>query len=171
LDQEKNIIKKCLRGNSRAQQTLYENYKVKWFMISLRYANNRTEAEDMLQEGLISIFRDLKQFDPKKASFSAWSSKVMVNAALQYLRKWKKLSFNRSIADEDEQYSSNENIYDSLGAKELTELIQELPDGYRTVFNLYVVEGYKHREIAALLAISENTSKSQLMKAKKVLQY
>jgi RNA polymerase sigma-70 factor (ECF subfamily) len=170
LDQEKNIIKKCLRGNSRAQHTLYENYKVKWFMISLRYANNRAEAEDMLQEGLISIFKDLHQFDSNKASFSAWSSKVMVNASLQYLRKWKKLTFNRSIDEKDEHLPVNEDIYDNLGAKELTALVQELPDGYRTVFNLYAIEGYKHKEIAEMLSISENTSKSQLMKAKNMLR-
>jgi RNA polymerase sigma-70 factor (ECF subfamily) len=170
LNQEKNIIKKCLKGNSQAQRTLYENYKVKWFMISLRYAHNKAEAEDMLQEGLISIFKDLRQFDPDRASFAAWSSKVIVNAALQYLRKWKKLNFNQSIDNHEEHLSYNEDIYENIGAQELTAIVQELPDGYRTVFNLYAIEGYKHREIAEMLSISENTSKSQLMKAKNMLR-
>lgn len=170
MDKEENIIKKCLRGNRQAQRMLYENYKVKWFMISLRYASNKAEAEDMLQEGLISIFRDLKQFDPGKAAFSAWSSKVMVNAALQYLRKWKKLNFNQSLDGFEDQLSYKDDILGKIGAKELTALVQELPEGYRTVFNLYVMEGYKHREIADMLSISENTSKSQLMKAKNMLR-
>ena len=170
MQDEKKIIRKCLRGNAQAQRALYDMHKVKWFMICLRYAHNKMEAEDMLQEGLISIFKDLRQFDPERASFAAWSSKVIVNAALQYLRKWKKLNFNQSIDDHEEYLSYNEDIYGNIGAKELTAIVQELPDGYRTVFNLYAVEGYKHREIAEMLSISENTSKSQLMKAKNMLR-
>jgi RNA polymerase sigma-70 factor (ECF subfamily) len=139
-------------------------------MICLRYAGSKTEAEDMLQEGLISIFKDLKQYDPMRAAFGAWSSKVMVNASLQYLRKWHKLSFNQSISQQEEQIPHHDVVYEQLGAKELTAIIQELPEGYRTVFNLYVIDGYKHREIADILSISENTSKSQLMKAKNMLK-
>jgi RNA polymerase sigma factor (sigma-70 family) len=153
---EGKLIRKCLRKNPEAQRYLYEKYKVMWFMICLRYSRNKTEAEDMLQEGLISIFNNLKQYDVKKAAFSTWSSKVMVNAALQNLRKWKKLDLD--------------DVYDLLGAKELTQIVQTLPDGYRVVFNLYVVEGYKHREIAEMLDISDNTSKSQLRKAKSMLR-
>ena len=139
-------------------------------MICLRYAQNKAEAEDMLQDGLISVFKDLKQFDTKKATFSAWSNKVMVNAALQYLRKWKKLTFNESIDFYEDQLATEEIVYDTLGAKELTSFVQNLPDGYRIVFNMYVMEGYKHREIAEILSISENTSKTQLLKAKKMLR-
>lgn len=149
---------------------LYENYKVKWFMICLRYAHNKTDAEDMLQEGLISVFKELRQYDPKKAQFSAWSNKVMVNASLQHLRKWNKLNFNQQIDDYDNQLVNNEDVFDSLGAKELMALVQNLPDGYRVVFNLYVIEGYKHKEIADILSISENTSKTQLLKAKRMLR-
>ena len=168
--QEYKIIKKCLRGNSRAQKELYDTFKVKWFMICLRYAHNKMEAEDMLQEGLISVFKELKQFDAKRATFSAWSNKVMVNAALQHLRKWKKLNFTESVDDYQNKLANNENVFETLGAKELTTLVQNLPDGYRVVFNLYVMEGYKHREIADILSISENTSKTQLLKAKKMLR-
>ena len=124
----------------------------------------------MLQEGLISVFKDLKQFDPEKAAFSAWSNKVMVNAALQHLRKWKKLIFNDNVDDYENTISGPENVFDTLGARELTRFVQDLPDGYRVVFNLYVIEGYKHREIAEILSISENTSKTQLLKAKKMLR-
>lgn len=159
-----------MKGNARAQRILYNQHKVKWFMICLRYAQNRAEAEDMLQEGLIGVFNNLKQYDPEKASFSAWSNKIMVNAALQYLRKWKNLNFNRDIDDYTDQLSYAEDVFESLGAKELTSMVQKLPDGYRIVFNLYVVEGYKHKEIAEKLSISESTSKTQLLKAKKMLR-
>ena len=168
--EEYKIIKKCLKGNAQAQRALYEKYKVKWFMICLRYAHNKSEAEDMLQEGLISVFKDLRQFDSKKAAFSAWSNKVMMNAALQHLRKLKKLNFNQNVDDYENDFISSENVFDQLGAKELTRFVQDLPDGYRVVFNLYVIEGYKHKEIADILSISENTSKTQLLKAKKMLR-
>ncbi len=163
-------IKKCLRKNPRAQRELYERYKRKWFMICLRYAQNKSEAEDILQEGLISVFNNLRQFDSRKASFPAWSNKVMVNAALQHIRKWKKLDFNDSIDDFENQLPDQEEIFDTIGAKELTLLIQKLPEGYKIVFNMYVVEGYMHKEIADILGISESTSKTQLLKAKKMLR-
>lgn len=158
-----------MRNNARAQQALYDMHKVKWFMICLRYAPGRAEAEDMLQEGLINVFKELKQYDPKKAAFSAWSNKVIVNAALQYLRKWKNLNLNQSIDDYEDQFAQNDDVVDTLSARELNALVQKLPDGYRVVFNLYVMEGYKHREIAEMLSISESTSKTQLLKAKKML--
>lgn len=158
-----------MRNNASAQRALYDLHKVKWFMICLRYAPNKAEAEDMLQEGLINVFKELKQYDPKKAAFAAWSNKVIVNAALQYLRKWKNMNLNLSIDDYEDQFAQNEDVFDTLSAKELTSFVQKLPDGYRVVFNLYVMEGYKHREIADLLSISENTSKTQLLKAKKML--
>jgi RNA polymerase sigma-70 factor (ECF subfamily) len=139
-------------------------------MICLRYAHNKSEAEDMLQDGLISVYNNLKQFDPGKAEFSFWSNKIMVNAALQYLRKWKKLNFNKDIDNYEDRLSYPEDVFGKLGAKELTTMVQQLPDGYRIVFNLYVIEGYKHREIAEKLSISENTSKTQLLKAKKMLR-
>jgi RNA polymerase sigma-70 factor (ECF subfamily) len=167
---EAHIIKKCRKNNARAQKALYEMYKVKWFMICLRYARGRSEAEDMLQEGLISVFKDIKQFDPGKASFATWSNKIMVNASLQYLRKWKNLNFNQHIDDYEAQLMHQDDVIGKIGAKELNDMVQRLPDGYRVVFNLYVMEGYKHREIAEMLSISENTSKSQLMKAKNMLR-
>jgi RNA polymerase sigma-70 factor (ECF subfamily) len=170
LNDEAKLIKKCLRKNPEAQRHLYEKYRVKWFMICLRYSRSRAEAEDMLQEGLISVFNNLKQFDIKKAAFSTWSSKVMVNAALQNLRKWKKLDYHEDIVTHTNLVMEQEDVYQKLGAKEITEIVSGLPEGYRVVFNLYVVEGYKHKEIADMLGISENTSKSQLRKAKIMLR-
>ena len=124
----------------------------------------------MLQEGLISVFKELKQFDPNRATFSAWSNKVMVNAALQHLRKWKKLNFTETVDDYENKVAYDENVFETLGARELTVMVQNLPEGYRVVFNLYVIEGYKHKEIAKILSISENTSKTQLLKAKRMLR-
>ena len=139
-------------------------------MICLRYAHNKDEAQDMLQEGLINVFNNLKQFNSSKGNFSVWSNKVMVNAALQQLRKWKKLNFDESITDYENKLSNSEEVLAQIGAKELTKMVQSLPEGYRVVFNLYVVEGYMHREIGEMLGISENTSKTQLLKAKRMLR-
>lgn len=151
-------------------QKLYQTYERYWFRICLRYGRNRAEAQDMLQEGLVMIFRDLHQFDAARGAFESWSNRVMVNAALRYLKKYQwQLSF------EDLERVSNapdfsETSMEKLSAKEITEVIQQLPTGYRVVFNMYEIEGYAHREIAEMLNISEGTSKSQLSKAKKMLR-
>jgi len=136
----------------------------------MRYAKNRFEADDILQEGLIEVFRDLYQFDSDRASFETWSSRVITYAALRYL---KRNSWHKTFEDVDEIYdaaSEEESVYEKLAAKELVLLIQQLPLGYRLVFNMYVIEGYKHHEIAERLDIKIGTSKSQLSKAKKMLR-
>ena len=164
------LIKKCLKKDSKAQRELYNKYKNQWFMCCLRYASDREEGEDMMQDGLVSVFMNLEQFDSRKSSFSAWSYRIMVNASLQYLRKWNKINQN-TVSNEQAQYMYTEpEVYDQMGSKELLSLIQKLPAGYRAVFNLYVFEGYKHHEIADILDISVNTSKSQLFKAKRMLK-
>ncbi len=140
-------------------------------MICLRYGSNREDAEDILQNGLISVFRDLHQYDPTKASFSTWSYRVIANAARQYLRKWRRLDqVDNNLEQIGHTLHTDEEIHDIISAKELTTLIQSLPDGYRVVFNMYVLEGFKHSEIAMQLGISINTSKTQLLKAKKTLR-
>lgn len=164
------MIAKCLKGNESAQRALYLSYRVKWYMVCLRYAPSKPDADDMLQEGIIAIFRDMKQFDVKKGAFGAWSNRVLINAILQYIRKWKNLKLNDTIDDYTHLLAEKSDINDELSAKELTFLVQKLPTGYRIVFNLYVMEGYKHQEIAEILGISENTSKSQLRKAKLMLR-
>ncbi len=167
---EKVLIKKCRKGDAVAQRALYLRYRVRWYMTCLRYAPNKPDADDMLQEGLINIFNSLGQFDPDKGSFGAWSNRVLVNAILQYIRKWKRLR----VVDDLEAYihtlAEDEVCFARLGAEELTKMIQKLPEGYRIVFNLYVIEGYKHHEIAQMLGISESTSKTQLFKAKRMLR-
>ncbi|MFK8102590.1 MAG: RNA polymerase sigma factor [Saprospiraceae bacterium] len=164
------LIELSIRGQEEAQRELYLAYRTKWYMLCLRYGKNKYEADDIFQEGLIQVFKDLKQFDARRASFDTWSSRLMSHAALRYL---KRNSWNQNFTTLEEVETAtetNENIYDQLAAKELTALIQELPTGYRVIFNLYVLEGYQHKEIAKQLKISEGTSKSQLSKAKKMLR-
>lgn len=170
LIDEMRLIKKCLRSDPKAQRALYEKHRQSWFMTCLRYGKSKMEAEDIFQNGLISIYKDMHQFDEKKAKFSTWSNRVMANAALQFLRKWNRI--DKLAVDEEYGLSQpvKEDIYDILSAKELTKMVQNLPDGYRVVFNMYVIEGYKHREIAEILKVSVNTSKSQLFKAKQMLK-
>ena len=139
------------------------------FRVCLRYARDKSEAEDILQDGFLKIFKDLKQYSGKGA-LGGWMRKVMVNTALQYLRKWKDSFSAVDIDTMTEDFSTPEDAYAKLGLKELTMMIQQLPVGYRTVFNLYVIEGFAHKEIATMLEIKENTSKSQLSKAKAMLR-
>jgi RNA polymerase sigma factor (sigma-70 family) len=164
------IIEKTLNGDQAAMQELYQLHERYWFRVCLRYGRNRSEAQDIMQEGLVLIFRDLHQFDPEKGAFRSWSNRVLVNAALRFLKKhqWQ-LSFEDLESARNEPDFSETSL-DKLSAKEITEVIQQLPSGYRMVFNMYVIEGYSHKEIAALLNISVGTSKSQLSKAKKMLR-
>lgn len=164
------IVQRCIQGDEKSQRLLYEQFKHPLFTVCLRYGRDRSEAEDMFQEGFIRIFKDLHQFKGN-GPIGAWMRKVMVHSALQYIRKWKR-GFSHLEFDEEymEELSVPETAYAQLGVKELTDLIQRLPIGYRTVFNLFVIEGYSHREISEQLGISENTSKTQLFKAKAALR-
>ena len=164
------LIKRCLKNDSSAQRALYEMHKRSWFMTCLRYGKTKMEAEDIFQNGLVSVFKDIHQFDISKSKFTTWSNRIMVNAALQFLRKWQRIDKLAVDVDFGLDQVVQEDIYDILSAKELIKLVQNLPDGYRVVFNMFVIEGYKHREIADELKISVNTSKSQLFKAKQFLK-
>jgi len=166
---EQQILLGCLRNDRKAQRALYEEYKVQMFRLCLRYARDRQEAEDLLQEGFIAVFRDLKNYTGAGA-LGGWIRKVMVNNALQHIRKTKYRfqSIDSVQLNEYEEITIDEE--DQPRVKELTKCLQSLPDGYRTVFNLYVIEGYTHKEIAKVLSISESTSKSQLFKAKGMLR-
>ncbi|MCH2083306.1 MAG: RNA polymerase sigma factor [Saprospiraceae bacterium] len=166
---EQQILLGCLKNDAKAQRTLYEQYKVQMFRLCLRYARDRQEAEDLLQEGFITVFKDLKNYRGVGA-LGGWIRKVMVNNALQHIRKTKHRfqSIDSVQLNEYEEITIDEE--DQPRVKELTKYLQSLPDGYRTVFNLYVIEGYTHKEIAKVLSISESTSKSQLFKAKGMLR-
>lgn len=164
------LVNGCLRDDARYQQALYDKYKGEMFMVCLRYAKNKAEAEDFLQDGFMQVFRDLRQFDAAKGSLQGWVRKVVVNKVLQHLRK-KKLQFaGADVSDFSNHLPNNEDVLSMLSAKEIVQLIQQLPDGYRVVFNLFMVEGFSHQEIAEQLGVSESTSKSQLYKARQALQ-
>ena len=163
------IIKGCLNGDPKAQRALYEKYKVSMFRLCLRYANDQMEAEDILQEGFINVFRDLKQFSFSGA-LGGWIRRVIVNVALQHIRKKKRLFPTVELDHAMMEVSHLNTTLAQLNAEALTIMVQKLPPGYRAVFNMYVIEGYNHKEISEQMEITIGTSKSQLSKAKAMLR-
>lgn len=165
---EKELVHKCLEGNSQAQKQLYNRYSPVLYAICMRYARNAENARDLLQESFIKVFEGLKYFR-FEGSFEGWMKRVAVNTCLDFNKKLKSEPFNEEL-DLYEQVGQQELVSQGLNARDLVNLLQKLPVGYRTVFNLYAIEGYSHLEIAASLGVSENTSKTQLFKARKMLQ-
>lgn len=161
-------ISLCLEGNRNAQKELYDLYKTNMYILCQRYFSDFEDAKDALQEGFIKIYRDLKQFDSEKGTLGSWMKKVIINTCLEKIRKIK-VDY-QSFNDQSHDIAYESSIDSDLNVRDLTRLIQSLPTGYRTVFNLYVIEGYNHKEIGELLNISENTSKTQLMKSKNMLK-
>ncbi len=164
-NKEQHIIKGCIKGDKKSQYALYEMFRRDVMGICMRYSRDRSEAEDMMQEGFIKVYSDLYQYRPI-GPLGGWIRRVVVNSCLRYIRKRKRLVFNEFSGMQTELMPTNEDVVSDLGAQDLMKLVQQLPDGYRLVFNLYVVEGYSHQEIAEQLGISVNTSKSQLSRAK-----
>lgn len=168
-EQLNQLIQHCIKGERHSQSKLYALLAPKMFAICLRYSKNREEAEETLQEGFMKVFENLQQFK-FAGSFEGWVRKIMVNCALQKFRGKSHLHAVVNIDDVKTEYGGNENISSQLGTKELLQLVQLLPSAYRMVFNLYVFEGMKHREIAEVLGISEGTSKSNLSDARAILK-
>lgn len=169
-NRDENLIKECLKGTAKSQKALYDQYKVMAYMVCLRYAASQQEAQDFLQDGFIKVFRDLHQVDLEKGSLKAWIRKVILNTALQNVRSKKNIFSSIDIDLVSNLHVVDEDVTSNLSTQELTQLIQTLPEGYRVVFNLYVIEGYTHKEIGNMLNISDSTSKSQLFKAKALLR-
>lgn len=162
------LIEGCKKNHPKSQRDLYEKFSGKMYTLCLRYIKDETEAEDVLVGGFMKIFNNIQQYQGE-GSFEGWIRRIMVNDSLQYIRKNKSMYLQVDI--ENAQYSSNtEAIESQLAAEDLLKIVSCLPMGYRTVFNLYAIEGYSHQEIADLLAISVNTSKSQLSRARALLQ-
>ena len=168
IDQN-HLIQQCLKGNRQAQSQLYQLFAPKMFMVCLRYAKSREEAEEILQEGFMKVFEFLHQFK-FAGSFEGWIRKIMVNCALQKYRSKPAMHAILSLENVVHEPVASENINALIDSKELLKIIQQLPPVYKMVFNLYVFEGYKHREIAQELGISEGTSKSNLSDARAILQ-
>ncbi|MFK7808666.1 MAG: RNA polymerase sigma factor [Saprospiraceae bacterium] len=158
------LIQQCIAGKRAAQIQLYETYSPTMFGICLRYASDYHSAEDLLQEGFIKAFNNIDRFKGM-GSFEGWLKRIFINTAIEQYRKNKRLSF-LPLEREQQVNSQETNALDNLAVQDLLKLLQKTPYGYRTVFNLYAVEGYNHREIGDLLGISQGTSKSQLARAR-----
>ena len=165
---EKSLIDACKKGQSKEQHELYERFSPKMMGVCMRYIHDHAEAEHVMIGGMVKVFEKLHQFN-EEGSFEGWIRRIMVNESLMYIRKNKAMSLEVDIdaAGSEPDFQALEN---QLEANDLLTLIAELPIGYRTVFNLFAIEGYNHKEIAELLDINENTSKSQLSRARKYLQ-
>jgi RNA polymerase sigma factor (sigma-70 family) len=150
------------------QEELYKRFAPKMYAVCMRYANNTDDAQDLLQEGFIKVYRNLEKFRAE-GSFEGWVRRVFVNTSIEHFRRKNNLY---SITEKEENIIEDADItaLDNLAEKDIINLVQELSPGYRTVFNMYVVEGYSHKEIGNILGISEGTSKSQLARAKAILQ-
>jgi RNA polymerase sigma factor (sigma-70 family) len=165
---DKQLIEDCLKGNARSQHRLFQRFAGKMMTVCRRYACDQTEAEDMLQDAFIKVFTHIGQYR-FEGPLEAWIRRIVVHSALKVLQK-KRIRFADIAMEVDTIQNRDTDALSNLGAAELMKLINALPDGYRVVFNLYVIEGYDHNEIAALLDISPATSRSQLLKARRALR-
>jgi len=159
------LIDKCLKGDQRSQRALFEKYAPRMYTVCLRYAKDSDEAQDILQDTFIKIFKKLDAYNGM-GSFEGWIRRITVNTALDHIRKNVKFQDNTQIENESFRIEQNTFFGDGLEEEELMQIINEMPDGYRIVFNMFAIEGYSHREIAEQLNISENTSKSQYSRAR-----
>jgi RNA polymerase sigma factor (sigma-70 family) len=168
---EDQLVRGCVLKNEAAQKAVFDLYAGKMLGVCMRYARNNADAEDMLQDAFIKVFDKIKQFKGE-GSFEGWIRKIVVNTAL---KKYTLIRYDKEIighegVDAEHFFSTEQVAYSHLSEKELLQLINKLPDGYRFVFNMYVIEGYSHDEIATLLGIQSGTSRSQLAKARMLLQ-
>jgi RNA polymerase sigma-70 factor (ECF subfamily) len=168
LSNDHDLIEGCLLGNPVMQKKLYDEYAPKMYGICLRYAANNEDAKDILQDGFVKVFTNLGKFKAM-GSFEGWMRRIFVNTAIEHYRRKNQLY---AISENQEEHIPNQEVsaLDALEADDIIRLISELPNGYRTVFNLFAVEGYSHKEIAIMMNISEGTSKSQYARAKAWLQ-
>lgn len=164
----KNLIAKAGKGNRKAQQQLFEMFSPNMLSICRQYVKNNDIAEEVMLTGFLKVFTHLKTYK-SEGSFEGWIRRIMVNEAISQLRKDKKLEFNDATVLENSMEHVTY-IETALEVADIQKMIDALPDGYKTVFVLYVVEGYKHSEISEVLNITESTSKTQLFKARKMLQ-
>ncbi len=164
------LISGCINRDRKFQKSLYEKYSGIMYAICLRYCHDRDQALDILQDGFIKVFNKVHTYQ-SQGSFEGWMKKIFIHTAINHYHKVRHLSENLLFQDEvPDTYSDQHDIISKLTERELLKLISTLPDGYRMVFNLYVIEGYDHEEIAKMLGITASTSRSQLVKARKTLQ-
>ena len=164
IPSDKDLIQGCISGDRKMQELLYKKFASKMYGVCLRYANNNDDAKDLLQE----IFKNLEKFRGE-GSFEGWIRRIFVNTSIEHFRKKVKM-YNVSEVQENTVEDTDLTILDTLAAKDIISLVNELSPGYKTVFNMHVIEGFSHKEIADMLGITEGTSKSQLARAKGVLK-
>ena len=163
------LVIECVKGNVRAQQKLFDKFARKMLGVCLRYSKNIEQAEDVLQDGFVKVYSKLKDFK-MEGSLEGWIRRIMVNTALDQIRKNGKLLGDTNIDDVGYKIENNAFVFEGLVAEDLMKLIQSMPTGYKVVFNMFAIEGYTHFEIAKTLGISENTSKSQYSRARAYLR-
>jgi RNA polymerase sigma-70 factor (ECF subfamily) len=166
---DEQIVEGCIKKDAIAQKHLYEKFVRKMMGVCLRYSDSTEEAEDVVQNGFISVFENISSFRGT-GPLEGWIRRIMVNTALTNIRKNKKLKQNIELESVEFMLPSTNQLNESFEAQDLLKIIQTLPTGFKTVFNLYAIEGYSHKEIAEMLNISEGTSKSQYSRAKAHLQ-
>ncbi len=165
---DKQLIEGCIQGDKKCEKELFQRYAGKMLTVCRRYSRHHLEAEDILQDAFIKVFNKIGSFK-FKGSFEGWIRRIVVNTALKNINR--KSFQNEQIGCEDYQDIQIEpSVFARLSEEKLLSLIDQLPPGYKHVFNLYAIEGFSHKEIAALLKIQEGTSRSQLVKARKMLQ-
>lgn len=165
---EADLIHACNQGDARAQRKLYDKYAKTMYGVCLRYSYTKDDARDMLQEGFVRVFTKLGQF-AFNGSFEGWMKRIFVNTALLHYRDNKKHMYHND-AEAASDFPAQQNILEKITVKEILKAMNGMAPGYRNILNLYIIEGYSHAEIAEMLQISEGTSKSQLSRARALLQ-
>ncbi|HOV10839.1 MAG TPA: RNA polymerase sigma factor [Bacteroidales bacterium] len=169
---DRNIIEGCIAGNRKAQKFLFEKYKAAMMGVCLRYCKSKDEAEDVLMEAFMTVLSQIQSYRGD-GSIDQWIRRIVVNTSINNYRKNLKHYFHadiENIAETEIEEDNNFDIIDNHSVEEIMNAMQQMPQGYKIVLNLYVVEGYKHKEIAEMLNITVGTSKSQLSKARKIIQ-
>lgn len=166
---DEQLVHGCVAGDPIVQKALYQQFARKMMSVCMRYAGNRDQAQDMLQDGFVKVFQKIGHFRGD-GSLGGWITRTMVNTALDHIRRNKPYDHSLDLTEAEHLHQEDEQVLSSMTTDELMDLIQALPPGYRTVFNLFAIEGFPHKDIAGMLGISENTSKSQFMKARAYLR-
>lgn len=168
MTDQSTLIENCLKGKAAAQKQLYDEFAASMLAVCYRYTKSLEDAEDVLQEGFIRVFRFLGQYK-NEGELGGWIRRIMVNTALNYLKKSQKYQHDFLFDKTEMAVVATDDPEVLLNAKELAELIRQLPTGYQAIFNLYAIEGFSHVDIGQMLGISENTSRSQYMRARHLL--
>jgi RNA polymerase sigma-70 factor (ECF subfamily) len=166
---EEVLLQGCMKNDAHAQQVLYYKYSPKMLSVCYRYSKSREDAEDMLQEGFIKVFTQIHKFE-NRGSLEGWILRIIVHTCINHLKKNKKFNEHIDLAYAGDILIKEDNIPAIIQAKQVVESIRSLPMGYRTVLNLYAIEGYSHKEIGFMLEIEESTSRSQYTRAKNMLE-